>query len=72
LFASNRNGIPDNKKKQIFEQLKKISYEKGMGIGPSMVKLILNKYLGEIDVVDRIEGDHSKGSIFVIKLPAIN
>jgi signal transduction histidine kinase len=40
----------------------------GMGIGLSLVKKIIYDYYGRIWVEDRIEGDHTKGSNFVVML----
>ena len=63
------NGIPDDKKEKTFDQFT-ISKEEGrMGLGISMVKSVLDRYSGEIHVEDRVEGDHTKGSAFVIRLP---
>ncbi|MFX1366762.1 MAG: sensor histidine kinase [Promethearchaeota archaeon] len=63
-------GIPDERKKIIFERRnKKNKYSKGMGIGLSIVKGILNKYNGKIWVEDKVFGDYSKGSNFIILIP---
>ena len=39
-----------------------------MGMGLSLVKTIVDKYGGKIWVEDRVNGDYTKGSIFVIVL----
>ncbi|MHA2281586.1 MAG: hypothetical protein ACXAC5_12135 [Promethearchaeota archaeon] len=44
---------------------------KGMGIGLSLVSKILKIFKGEIRVEDKIKGDYSKGSNFIILLPEI-
>ncbi|MBD3341834.1 MAG: PAS domain S-box protein, partial [Candidatus Lokiarchaeota archaeon] len=66
-FIDNGRGIPDSKKKSIFErgfnQDKSVS---GMGLGLSLVKRILNKYGAEIRVEDRITGKYQEGSNFII------
>ncbi|MFX1238374.1 MAG: ATP-binding protein [Promethearchaeota archaeon] len=40
----------------------------GMGIGLSIVKRIMEKFGGNIEVRDRIEGDFSKGCNFILDL----
>jgi len=40
-----------------------------MGIGLSLVKKILEIYKGKVWVEDKIKGDYSKGSNFVVLLP---
>ena len=71
-FKDNGIGIIDDRKKAIFER----SYKKerstgGMGIGLSLVKKIVNSYDGQVWVDDRVMGDHTKGSNFIILLEQI-
>ena len=68
-FKDNGIGIIDERKKAIFER----NYNKdkstgGMGIGLSLVKTIINSYDGQVKVDNRVVGDHTKGSIFVVLL----
>ena len=68
-FKDNGIGIIDDRKKAIFER----NYNKdkstgGMGIGLSLVKTIINSYDGQVRVDNRVMGDHTKGSIFIILL----
>ena len=42
-----------------------------MGIGLSLVNLIMEKLKGKIWVEDRFKGDSPKGSKFIVMLPAI-
>ena len=69
-FIDNGIGVPDVMKEQIF---KGISNRKakvhGMGLGLLLVKKIINNFNGEIRVEDRIRGDSSKGSNFIILIP---
>jgi PAS domain S-box-containing protein len=68
-FKDNAIGISDYRKKSIFEKGKRKSPKsKGMGLGLSLVKKIVESYNGEIWVEDRIKGDHEQGSNFVLLL----
>lgn len=69
-FIDNGMGISDERKTIIFKRgQKKDITIRGMGIGLSLVKKIIEGYEGEIWVENRIQGDHSKGSNFVVLLP---
>lgn len=69
-FIDNGRGIPDNKKEIIFQLGYKLHQSsKGMGIGLSLVKKIINSYDGKIWVEDRVKGDYAKGSNFVLLIP---
>jgi PAS domain S-box-containing protein len=64
-------GIPDDFKKMIFSRhLRGGKKAKGSGIGLFLVKTLVDDYGGTIWVEDRIPGDRSKGSRFVVVLPA--
>ena len=69
-FLDNGIGISDTMKKTIFEGMathkKRI---KGMGLGLLLVKRILDRYRGEIWVEDKIKGDPSQGSNFIVLIP---
>ena len=62
-------GIPDEEKELVFD---KLTHRResilGLGLGLSLVKMILENYGAYIRVEDRVEGDHSKGANFVILL----
>jgi len=71
-FIDNGIGIPDVRKNTIFNR--RVGYNsnlKGMGIGLSLVKKIVQLFNGEIIVEDRIKGDYTKGSNFILKFPRI-
>ncbi len=71
-FKDNAVGIIDDRKTEIFERsYKKDKSTGGMGIGLSLVKMIIDGYDGKIWVEDRIEGDHTKGSNFIILLKEV-
>lgn len=68
-FKDNGIGIIDNRKKTIFKR----SYKNerttgGMGFGLSLVEKIVSTYGGQIWVEDRVNGDHTKGSNFIVLL----
>ncbi|MFX0081533.1 MAG: PAS domain-containing protein [Candidatus Hodarchaeota archaeon] len=68
-FKDNGMGISDYRKKSIFEKGKRKNLKsKGMGLGLSLVKKILESYKGDIWVEDRVQGDYKQGSNFVILL----
>jgi PAS domain S-box-containing protein len=64
-------GINDSDKKNILEQ--EISSDNGNGkeLGISIVKSVMNRYSGFINIEDRVKGDYTKGCVFVLKLPVI-
>ncbi len=72
-FQDNGVGIRDPRKEKIFQRG---SYKNknvhGMGLGLSLVKKIVKNYNGEIWVEDRVNGDYSKGSNFVLLIPEVN
>lgn len=69
-FQDNGVGISDDKKELIFKEgIKENIKIKGMGIGLSLVKKIIESYKGKIWVENRVQGDYSKGSNFIILLP---
>ena len=69
-FIDNGIGVPDERKKMIFKRgNRELKGSKGMGIGLSLVKKILKNYKGKIWVEDKVKGDYSKGSKFVLLIP---
>jgi signal transduction histidine kinase len=72
-FIDNGIGIPDESKELIFEKgYKKDTKIRGMGIGLSLVKKIVESFNGEIWVQDRIKDDYEQGSNFVMKIPILD
>jgi len=70
-FKDNGIGISDFRKKTIFERgIRKRYKSKGMGLGLSLVRKIIDTYNGEIWVEDRIEGDYKQGTNFVVLIPS--
>ena len=69
-FMDNGIGIEDSRKESIFQRGNiDIVKNSGMGLGLSLVVKIINIYHGKIWVKDRIKGDHTKGSNFIIEIP---
>jgi signal transduction histidine kinase len=69
-FKDNGIGINDTRKKHIFEEnYKKRTGSKGMGLGLSLVAKLLDLCEGKIWVEDRINGDYTRGSNFIILIP---
>jgi len=69
-FMDNGIGIDDFKKATIFKEgYKKEKDAKGLGFGLTLVKKIITSYKGRIWVEDKIQGNHSKGSNFVLLIP---
>ena len=69
-FIDNGIGVPNKSKAAIFQKgYKKDSKVRGLGMGLSLVKKIVEIYNGKIWIEDKVEGDHSQGSNFVLLLP---
>jgi len=69
-FLDNGIGIRDDKKKILFKEgFRTLKGSKGMGLGLSLVNKIINNYNGKIWVEDKVKGDYTKGSNFVLLLP---
>ncbi|MFX1381788.1 MAG: PAS domain S-box protein [Promethearchaeota archaeon] len=69
-FIDNGRGVIDSQKREIFErQINADQKSKGIGLGLSLVKRIIESIQGEIWVEDKIKGNHTKGSNFVLLLP---
>jgi len=69
-FIDNGIGISDKKKEMIFEKNnRRYKGSKGMGIGLSIVKKIVESYKGYIYIENRVPDDYRKGSNFILLLP---
>ncbi len=65
-------GIPDDKKEMIFQRFApRLAGSRGIGLGLSIVKSIVERYGGRIWVDDRVKDDHSQGATFHVLLPAV-
>jgi len=69
-FKDNGIGIDDDRKDIIFQESHMNSrHSKGMGIGLSLVANLIKLYGGNIWVENRLKGDLTKGSNFIILIP---
>ncbi len=70
-IEDNGPGIPDDMKEKIFNRLQRGETKaRGMGLGLYLVRSLVERYNGKVWVEDRVQGDHTKGSRFVVMLPA--
>ena len=68
----NGPGIPDELKSKIFVRShRNMTKARSKGIGLYLVKSLLEGFDGRVWVEDRVQGDYSKGSRFVVMLPAL-
>ena len=69
-FIDNGIGVADDRKEVIFKPgHREYKGSKGMGLGLSLVSKILSIFNGKIWVEDKIKGDYTKGSNFIILIP---
>ncbi|MFX1293252.1 MAG: MEDS domain-containing protein [Promethearchaeota archaeon] len=69
-FIDNGIGIPNDKKELIFQKGYKIDKDTaGTGFGLFLTENIISYFKGKIWVENRIKGDHSKGSNFIVLIP---
>ncbi|TFG54831.1 MAG: ATP-binding protein, partial [Methanomassiliicoccus sp.] len=65
-------GITNERKIQLFHRFENLDTSmaaESHGLGLSVVKALVDRYQGKVWAEDRIQGDHTKGSVFVILLP---
>ena len=69
-FIDNGIGIQDERKEMIFQRgNREFKGTKGMGLGLSLVNKIVENFHGQIWVENKVKGDYSKGSNFIVMLP---
>ncbi len=72
-FFDNGIGILPEMKEKVFQRGYNEKKDKmGLGLGLTLVKKIIENYNGQIWVEDRVEGDYTKGSIFILLIPEVN
>jgi len=65
-------GITNERKIQLFHRFENLDTSmaaESHGLGLSVVKALVDRYQGKVWVEDCVQGDHTKGSVFVILLP---
>lgn len=69
-FKDHGPGVLDNLKEVIFKRLAHGNQSiQGTGLGLTIVNQIITRYGGKVWVEDRVKGDSSKGSNFILLLP---
>ncbi len=64
-------GIPDDVKGRLFNRFQRGSTKAyGKGLGLFIVKTLVDDFYGRVWVEDRVPGDYTRGSRFVVMLPA--
>ncbi|MGA1873902.1 MAG: ATP-binding protein [Thermoplasmatota archaeon] len=62
-------GIPDGMKRDMFGKFRPGGNGSRTGLGLFLVKTLVERYNGTIEVADRIEGAPSKGARFIVRIP---
>ena len=62
-------GIPDDRKDTIFDRVKEPMKRQHTGLGMAIVKALVERYSGSVQVRDRVPDEHKEGTSFVISLP---
>lgn len=69
MVEDNGPGIPDEMKAKLFHRFQRgATKAHGKGLGLYLVRTLVEGYHGKVWVEDRIKGDHTKGSRFVVLL----
>jgi signal transduction histidine kinase len=71
-FEDNGNGIPDDMKEEVFHRFRRgQTNARGTGLGLYLVKSLVDGFGGYVEIENRVLGDHTKGTRFLVYLPAI-
>ena len=70
-FIDQGMGIPDEDKPLFFKRLSRGDhrFQTGSGLGLYMARILVNSYDGSIRFENRIQDDHTKGTVVVLTLP---
>ncbi|MCD1295475.1 hypothetical protein CUJ83_10740 [Methanocella sp. CWC-04] len=64
-------GIPDDVKPKLFRRFQRgTTKAHGKGLGLYIVRTLVERFGGSVEIRDRVPGDHKKGVSFIISLPA--
>ncbi|BAI61358.1 putative histidine kinase [Methanocella paludicola SANAE] len=71
-IEDNGPGIPDEIKNKLFTRFQRGNTKAtGKGLGLYLVKTLLDDFHGKVWAEDRVQGDYTRGSRFVVTLPAV-
>jgi PAS domain S-box-containing protein len=71
-IEDNGNGIPDEKKDEIFQRFRRGQTKaKGTGLGLYLVRSLVESFGGRVEVRNRVPEDYTKGTRFLVYLPVI-
>jgi len=70
-IADYGRGISDDVKDMVFDRFSKAPKKKGSGLGLYIVKTLANRYGGKVWFEDRVKGDYTQGTVFKVRLPAV-
>jgi signal transduction histidine kinase len=71
-IEDNGPGIPDKAKATLFDRMAgSRARTGGSGLGLYLVKTLVDSFWGTIAVEDRVQGDSSQGTRFIVTLPAL-
>ncbi|MGB5912159.1 MAG: PAS domain S-box protein [Promethearchaeia archaeon] len=71
-FIDNGIGIPNEMKEKVFQRgYNHKGIIKGLGLGLTLVKKVIGIYHGQIWVENKVDGDYTQGSKFIILIPEV-
>ena len=71
-FIDNGIGIPNEMKEKVFQRgYNHKGIIKGLGLGLTLVKKVIGIYNGQIWAEDKVNGDYTQGSKFIIIIPEV-
>jgi PAS domain S-box-containing protein len=71
-IEDNGNGIPDDKKEEVFHRFKRGQTKaRGTGLGLYIVKTLVESFGGYVEVQNRVLDDYTQGTRFLVYLPAM-
>ncbi len=71
-FIDNGIGIPNEMKEKVFQRgYNHRGIIKGLGLGLTLVKKVIGIYNGQIWVEDKVIGDYTQGSKFILLIPEV-
>ena len=71
-IEDNGYGIPDDKKNEVFQRFKRgQTNAKGTGLGLYLVKSLVDGFGGYVEIQNRVIGDYTKGTRFLVYLPVM-